>query len=206
VRSEKSEGNGGEVWRLFIAIPVPEFVKTEMENAQAELRAAIPSDCVRWTRREQFHLTLKFLGDVDSRAVDELIMGLKETCKGRGPIPLQAGRIGCFPDLRHPRVIWAWVHDAKEQLVDLQRVIETVAGKFTGEKSEENFTGHVTLGRTKGIKREQAESLTRVVHSMTNRFFGEWTANTAELIRSELNSGGSRYTTLATIPLSAGRN
>jgi len=39
-------------------------VRDEIEKAQEDLRRALPRESVRWTRREQFHLTLKFLGNV----------------------------------------------------------------------------------------------------------------------------------------------
>jgi 2'-5' RNA ligase len=187
--------------RLFIAIPLPDRVKAEVERAQAEFRGALPENCVRWTGRGQFHLTLRFLGNVDARHADEISRCLRETCVGFAPLQLRAERIGFFPDMRYPRVIWAWVHDEAEQLPKLQLAIESAMASFTREPSEEKFTGHVTVGRAKGIKRPQAEILSKLALGMANRLFGEWTADAVELIRSELSSDGSRYTTLAMAPL-----
>ena len=190
--------------RLFIAISVPERVKDEMEKTQAELRAALPENAVRWMGRAQFHLTLKFLGNVEAQRVDALGDSLRRACGNFPALPLRAERIGCFPDLRYPRVIWAWVHDAGDVLPKLQLAIEGAVAGFTAEKSEEKFTGHVTLGRSKTIKRPQAEILARLAHGMTERFFGEWTADEVELIRSELSSSGARYSTVAVAPLAGG--
>src|SRR4051812_7451283 len=108
------ETSSPELFRLFIAISVPDAVKTEMEQAQAELRRALPEGCVRWTRREQFHLTLKFLGSVEAQRVAALADAIRGACQGFTPLRLRAERIGCFPDLRFPRVVWAWVHDRQE--------------------------------------------------------------------------------------------
>jgi hypothetical protein len=63
--------------------------------------------------------------------------------------------------------------------------------------------GHVTLGRCRTIKRRQAELLARRARAIEPGLFGEWTADSVDIIRSELASGGSHYTTLAAAPLAA---
>ena len=194
-----------EAFRLFIAIPLPEPVKDEIERAQTELRRALPDDCVRWTKRGQFHLTLRFLGDVDAARLDALKAALQLACGAFPAIRLQAERIGFFPHLRFPKVIWAWVHDEPGLLAKLQAAIEAAAREFTHEAVEQTFTGHVTLGRSQRIKRPQAEILAALAHGMTERRFGEWTAENVELIRSELLPGGPRYTVLAAAALESGR-
>ena len=194
-----------ETFRLFVAVPLPEPVKDEMEKVQSELRRALPDDCVRWTRRGQFHLTLRFLGDVDAARLDALKAALQLACGAFPAIRLQSERIGFFPHLRFPKVIWAWVHDAAGQLPKLQSAIVSAVREFTREAAEGAFTGHVTLGRCQRIKRPQAEILAALAHGMTERRFGEWTAENVELIRSELLPGGPRYTVLAAAALGSGR-
>ena len=197
------EGGRPETYRVFIAISLPERVRDEIEKAQGELRRALPGESVRWTRRGQFHLTLKFLGNVDVQGLDALMTSVGRACEGFGALRLRAQRIGFFPGLRRPRVVWAWVHDEPERLPLLQREVETATAGFTGEPAEKAFTGHITLGRCKTIKRAHAELLGKLATAMENRFFGEWTADRIEIIRSEPASGGSRYTTLGVVPLAA---
>lgn len=193
---------GAGTMRLFVAISLPDPVKDEIEKAQRQLRDSIPGKSVRWTKREQFHLTLKFLGNVRESQVSELISALRESCMRFSELQLRAERIGFFPDARFPRVLWAGVHDEKSQLTPLQSAIEESVKSFTEERPEKRFTGHVTLARLLRIQRREAEALAKTVSTMSQRLFGEWVANKVELIRSELSSSGSRYTTLADIPLS----
>ncbi|HXT11704.1 MAG TPA: RNA 2',3'-cyclic phosphodiesterase [Candidatus Angelobacter sp.] len=196
--------DGGErpkVFRLFVAISPPEAVKDEIEKAQKEMRGALPGNVVRWTKREQFHLTLKFLGNVAEARVAELVEALRGACLDFPPLLLRAERIGFFPNSRIPRVVWVWVADGKEILARLQKAIERAVGQFTEERDEKQFTGHVTLGRIPRLRRSEAELLAKIEREMAKRFFGEWTAGSVELIRSELSSGGSRYTTVAAFPL-----
>ena len=235
-------------FRLFIALTIPEDIKTEIEKAQADLRRALPKECVRWTKREQFHLTLKFLGNVDAQRFEPLVDAMRGACQGFGALELRAEGIGLFPDLRLPRVVWAGVRtprqfDAlcapepqgksgpltpalspsegergnrqqvsgeprfmesgqREQLPRLQRAVEAATRGFSAEESSERFTGHVTLGRIKSIKRPETEVLAKLAAGLAARFFGAWTADKIEIIRSQLSPDGARHTTLATIPLS----
>ncbi len=187
--------------RLFIAIAVPDEIKDAMEKAQTELRGALPERCVRWAKREQFHLTLKFLGGVNAQRVDPLIEAVRGACGGFVALRLGARRIGFFPDIRFPRVVWVGVNDPQEQLPRLQRAVDAVTMDFRSESAADKFTGHVTLGRIKGIRRTEAESLARLGSQMEERFLGEWTADQVEVIRSELSPQGARYTSLAAIDL-----
>ena len=196
-----AEESRTESWRLFIAIPVPEAVKEEIERARDELRRALPSDAVRWTTRPQFHLTLKFLGDVPADRVPGLKESLGRACAFFPAFRLRSERVGFFPDLRSPRVVWVWVHDARDELPRLQAAIEAATAGFTTLAAEGKFTGHITLGRAKEIRRPQADILAKLALGMTGRFFGEWMADRIAIVRSELAPGGSRYTTLAEIPL-----
>jgi 2'-5' RNA ligase len=68
-------------------------------------------------------------------------------------------------------------------------------------RSQEAFVGHITLGRIQRIRHSESEVLSKATADLADLFFGEWTANHVELIRSELSSNGSRYSTLAEIPL-----
>jgi 2'-5' RNA ligase len=205
-------------WRLFVAISLPEAVKDEIEKMQRELRAALPRDVVRWTKGEQFHLTLKFLGNVAELRVAELIEALRSACLRFTALRLRAAGIGFFPDARRPRVIWAGVLDDTGALPRVQQAVEANVKDFVvagpgnagsdtdlppGRRRSQEFTGHVTLGRIQHIQRSDAEILVSAASRLATQFFGEWTADTVELIRSELSSAGSRYTTIAAIPLSS---
>jgi RNA 2',3'-cyclic 3'-phosphodiesterase len=83
--------------RLFIALTLPETVIDSVAKAQAELRRALPIGCVRWTSREQFHLTLRFLGDVEAERVEALKAALSRACESLPALQLRAEGIGFFP-------------------------------------------------------------------------------------------------------------
>ena len=189
--------------RLFLALTVPEDVKSAIERAQKELRSAVSEGLVRWTRREQFHLTLRFLGNVAAERLRALQDSTRKACAGFGPFQARAQHLGFFPERGLPRVVWVGIQDREARLLELQRLLQDTMIEFSAEAPEKTFTGHVTLGRIKKIRRPQAEALTSAVASLRERVFGEWTVSTVELMRSELSSAGALHTTLATLPLDA---
>ena len=192
-----------ERFRLFVAVAVPDEVKAKIEAAQADLRRVLADRNARWTRREQFHLTLRFLGDMEAARVDSLVEAMRAACMGFGALHLRAERIGCFPLRGYPRVVWVGVRDQADQLPRLQQTVEAVTEAFTVEPKEERFTGHLTLARIKSIKRAEAEALSQATAGMADRAFGEWTAYHIDLMRSELLPQGARHTSLASIALAA---
>jgi 2'-5' RNA ligase len=190
-----------EVYRLFIAVVLPEEVKAGIGQAQDELRRAVASAKIGWTRPDQFHVTLKFLGDVETQRVAALAEAVRGACRGCGPMRLKAAGLGCFPNPRSPRVVWAGVQDEGERLAGLQRAVETASVGFTLEERSERFTGHVTIGRVKSIRHAEAGILAGLLRDQEGRLFGEWTAEHIEIVRSELSPKGARHTTIEKLSL-----
>ena len=188
--------------RLFVAIALPEEVKTALCSVQHELKEVLPPKAAAWTKPENLHLTLRFLGQVELGRVAELEGRLRYNLAGFGDLALICERLGCFPGPRFPRVVWTWMHDPGERLALLHRRVQEAVADFAEKPGEDRFIGHVTLARPKQITRAEAERLARFIESAGARRFGTWTCREVELIQSELSPGGSRYTTLANIALS----
>jgi 2'-5' RNA ligase len=186
-----------EQLRLFVAIPMPETVRNEIIGAQQEMQRLAARDAVRWTKPEQFHLTLRFLGDVPAERVAALQEAVNAVCAGEPALRLRAQGVGFFPNVRSPRIIWAGINDGEGRLVDLQKKIEAAVQSFAEKPSSENFTGHVTIGRVKFLKRHDIEKLAAHAQAAKERLFGEWTANEVEIIQSQLLPVGAQHFLLA---------
>ena len=182
---------------------MPEPVRDEIIRVQRELQPLVPRAVVRWARPDQFHLTLRFLGDVPADGVEDLKKSVGAVCRIARPLSLRAEGVGFFPNPRLPRVIWVGINDRAGWLVDLQKQIETAVGPFSPEPGEKNFTGHATLGRLKNPGTADVRDLAARVQSLEKRLVGEWTAHEIEMIRSELSPAGARYTSLVVFRLGA---
>jgi len=190
--------------RLFIAIPVPLAVREEISRAQSQLQRNSPPGIIRWTRSEQFHVTIKFLGDVQSEQVQALAKAVFLVCSKFPKLQLSAHGIGFFPGSQRPRIVWAGVADKSGKLRELHREMEQAVLPFGPAKAEESFTGHITLGRFKPGHRGSTDKLLERVAILNRRDFGNWNASEVEIVRSELTSLGATHTPMYTFPLTYG--
>jgi RNA 2',3'-cyclic 3'-phosphodiesterase len=194
--AESITSNPQETVRLFVAVSVPDAVKGAVTGAQAELRRLVPGQGISWTRPEQFHLTLKFLGPVNARNVNELITSLDGVGASYKPLQLRAAGAGFFPSATRPRVIWAGLDDLTGQLPELHAAVERAIGNFCDEKPADRFHAHVTLGRVKFLDRERIRSMDEWARSQAGKVNGEWRAGSIELVRSQLSPKGAVHTVL----------
>ena len=190
-----------QYWRMFIAIESPPAIKAALKRAQQSLRRLVGESGVRWTSEEQFHLTLTFLGNVPAASVELLSSSLAETCLGFGALCLRAEGIGFFPSSRRPRVVWAAVTEKDGRLRELHRMLVEATATFSNEEPENDFHAHITLGRVKHLARPDEASLATKAMQFAETVFGEWKVDKVQLIRSQLSSSGSVYTTIAEPPL-----
>ena len=189
--------SSNERLRLFVAIPVPEPVRDAIAIAQRELQSFVPRLAIAWTRPEQFHLTLRFLGGVPAACLGDLKAAIGAVCADACALQLRASGIGFFPDARSPRVIWAGIQDAKKCVIDLQRQIEAAVQPFVAGRGPENFAGHATLGRMRDLKRSDAGKLAAHSQAIGDRVLGEWMAHEIEIVRSDLFPDGARHSPVA---------
>jgi 2'-5' RNA ligase len=123
--------------RLFIAIDLPDTIKERL----APLCAGVPG--AKWVQRAQLHLTLRFIGEVETAQFQTIKTAL-QAVEG-APFTIALRGVGQFPPKRAARVLWVGV-DAPPALMQLQREIEA-ALDFPPE--ERPFSAHITLARLK---------------------------------------------------------
>jgi RNA 2',3'-cyclic 3'-phosphodiesterase len=195
LNSEVEHGRD-EKRRLFIAIPVPERVKETLAKTQGQLKEILAAGSTAWTKPQSMHLTMRFLGDVSLKDIGQISERVRTSLKGFGPVQLICERLGCFPHLRFPRVIWAWVHDAEERIQLFHQRINDAVAEYAEKPAENRFVAHITLARPKQLRRADAEMLARFLDESVALQFGSWQADAVELIHSQLTPQGIRYTTL----------
>ncbi len=188
-------------WRLFVSIAVPGPVRNEIEQVQMRMQQALKSESVRWTRSDQIHLTLRFLGNVPVEKIQDLTAALAQATSTFSAFDLRATGLGFFPPKRFPRVIWIGIESERDQLLRLQNAVARACEPFTAECEERSFSGHLTFGRVKRIGRSEAERLLAFRDSLGDRCFGSWQVSSVELMRSELEQAGARHTPAASFAL-----
>lgn len=174
--------------RAFIAVPLPEAVKTALGEVGRVLSSQIPRQAVRWVKPDRMHLTLRFLGETPLSSLPAIAAGLDEIVAEKSPLLLYLGQLGCFPSSARPRVIWAGTTGNEEALQRLKREIDELLQPMGWQPETRPFRAHLTLGRVK-----ESGKLKGVV----------WNAELEplpvpvteiQLIESELLPAGPRYT------------
>jgi RNA 2',3'-cyclic 3'-phosphodiesterase len=182
--------------RLFLAIPLPDDVRAGLRQWQRELQPLLPSRAVRWTKPEQFHLTLKFLGNVPVADIDSLSEAIRAVCGNAPAMRLRAEGAGFFPDTGSPRVLWVDIKSMDGLLTDFQRQLELSVQRFAEKEEVKKFTAHVTLARLEKLRAHEKETLRTAM--TVDKTFGEWTATEVQLIKSSLMAFGALHAILDT--------
>lgn len=174
--------------RLFVALSIPDSVSQGLFLIQAGIPGA------RWQTREQLHLTLRFIGEVDGHAANDIDDALAAISSPRFTLALKGtGEFGG----KNPHAVWAGVSDV-QAVGHLNRKIEAALQRVGVKAEERKFTPHATLARLRGAPR------TRVI---------DWIADHAlyasapfevpefSLYSSALTPNGSVYRVERTYPL-----
>ena len=126
------------MYRLFVAVDLPQ----ETKEAVRAICRGLPE--ARWVPLEQFHLTLRFIGDTD----DDMFVAIK-TALGKvvgAPFDLALEGIGHFPPGRRARVLWVGM-EQNETLTKLAKDVELALEMAGAPREERPFSPHITLAR-----------------------------------------------------------
>jgi 2'-5' RNA ligase len=142
----------GSRLRTFIAIDVDKPVRDRLIAMQEKLaRAGVP---VKWVEPDNLHLTLLFLGEVEFREAPAVCRAVAEACAQMSAFPMDVEGVGCFPNSRRPRVLWAGIGAGAEEVSALHDALEPpLMEQGCYRREERGYTPHITLGR---IKSEQS--------------------------------------------------
>lgn len=192
----KAGDQSGLSLRLFFAVELPRAIREAAAAHSALLREEFPAARASWPRPESLHLTLKFLGEVEAIRLDALHHAAATAAAALAPFMLTIEGAGTFPPRGVARVLWLGVRDDGGQISRLQFRLDK-EGVYVGFPSESKpFRPHLTLARLRAPQSAEAAAALSEAHRRTP--FGPHAFQVLRfaLMRSELGSGGPRYTPL----------
>jgi 2'-5' RNA ligase len=137
--------------RTFIAIDVDRTVRERLIALQELLGRA--GTGVKWVEPENLHLTLLFLGEVEDKELHAVCRAVSDVAAEHPPFAMSLEKVGCFPNPRRPRILWAGVGDGLQEVVALHDALEPpLLDLGCYRREERDYTPHLTLGRVKGDK------------------------------------------------------
>jgi RNA 2',3'-cyclic 3'-phosphodiesterase len=174
--------------RAFIAVDLDPGLKAAVQDLIRALEGTRAE--VRWTKPGGYHLTLKFLGEIDEPTVERVKAVLRAAASRHKGFPLRLHGTGAFPSERSPRVLWLGI-EAGPELAALQGDLEAALGAEGFPREDRPFKPHLTLGRVKGRDRLDKAMAELAKHAADD--LGGMTAVKVALFESRLRPGGADY-------------
>ncbi len=183
--------------RIFIAINLPEEIKSKLISFQEKW----PELPCRWTKKENLHITLIFLGYISNEQLLEILKITKEVAIKHQSFLINLKRV-CYgpPKKMPPRMVW--VEGEKSiQLGNLQRNLESSLFSLIKKTENENrpYKPHITLGRIRQWQFRQIDPEERPV--IEEEISLSFEVNSIEIMESKLKKGGPEYFVLESFVL-----
>lgn len=175
--------------RCFVAVGIPHEIKERLGEAQARLIAAEPD--WKWVEPVSFHVTLKFLGQVERDRLSVMWRSVRERLGGVRPFTIRLRGMGVFPNPRLPRVAWAGIDEGAAELAEVAARVEAACYQHGFEREKRPFQAHLTLGRAR--QPGARPGLGEVIGGLSEEQFGQFLVDRVLLMRSELTRDGARY-------------
>lgn len=175
--------------RAFISVELPDEVKKNITELINELKDAGAK--VKWVEPNNLHMTLKFLGWVEERKLDNLIELAARAVGGQGSFKARFEGMGTFPEGKSPRVVWVGTVEGGEKLCKLAKNLEKTLAEAGFRREEREFKSHITIGRVK--EKKGVDKLREKIKSIKDAKFGEALVDRIHIMKSTLTPKGPVY-------------
>jgi 2'-5' RNA ligase len=210
-----------DTYRTFIAIELPRALRAKLIEHIAQLRRELPDTRASWSREDNLHLTLKFLGNVPGSEIPKLSAAIARAVSGMKPFELTVASCGVFPPRGRPNVLWIGVEDGSAGILPAGRGhlartslsetiltpsplalfhqrIEDECANVGFAREPRSFHPHLTIARLRKTGDER-----RLAEGHKNFAFPPETFSVSEVVvfKSDLLPQGSRHTPISRHPL-----
>lgn len=182
--------------RCFIALTIPKKIQECLAAIQGELKNRGAE--ARWVKLENIHITLRFLGDCDPKHIQKIAAQLSTILSHFQCFKLTIDTIQAFPNIAHPKIIWAGISNGCDEIVQLSDTLNQGLAELGIPKDRELFIPHFTLARckTNNESRSCAKSIKKAPI-----FSIEAEPQSITLYQSTLSSAGSIYSSITSVLL-----
>ncbi len=184
--------------RTFVSLNLDEVTRKTVSDYLNKFRSSLDNRDIRkikWESEDKFHITMFFIGDINESIKDNLIKDLDEIGNlSIGNINFSFKKIGAFPGLKNPRVLFVDCANEGTKLSDLYKYVADIMAKY-GFKQNNKFKPHITIGRVRKNEYVNFEDVNVVCKNE------KFVISDLYLMKSILSSEGSKYEVLHRIRL-----
>ena len=187
--------------RSFIAIELPDELKLELSQLEAQLKLGEPSG-VKWVDPQGIHLTLKFLGNVAVNRLGDITGAMEAAVQGIPPFRLEVKELGVFPNLRRVQVAWVGISGEVDKIGKIQKRIESNLAPLGFAPESRSFTPHLTLARLRNqASPDERQKFGQLIAGIKFRAAHPIEVNAISLMRSQLTREGAIYSRISSVGL-----
>ncbi len=182
--------------RAFIAIEIAAATVHRIAAAIDPLKPRIVG--IRWVAPTSFHLTVKFLGNIDESRIEPIGLALTDALRPFQRFTINAKGLGVFPSMKRPRVLWVGLVGSR--LAELAAAVESALTPLGFAREEKTFTPHLTIGRWRQAERAD-RALEHELKNWTQCDFGATLVDEVIFFESVLKPAGAIYHRLKVVTL-----
>ena len=177
--------------RLFFAIDIAEIVRSNIDNFVFKNYHFLGNNKLTWVKKNNLHVTLKFLGEVDENLVPKIGERLCGCIQKYKKFRIGIKGIGVFPKLSLIKILWLGIKDDSGELTNLFSEIENKMFGLNFEKEKRSFNPHLTIARVRVVN--NLEKIKFFVEKFNDINFGFSEVSEIKLYQSILKPEGSEY-------------
>lgn len=176
--------------RTFFCLELPKNVKREIKSTSRSIDSPA---YVKWVSRENLHITLKFLGDVNQSQIPKINGRAKESAGRVDQFEIKIDKLSAFPKASFPKVIWLGSNSPPDEIFKLHKDLEESLVSLGFERENRDYTPHITLGRTKEEDQSKVEKLGSNLEKLDLDECWKFPIERLTLMESKLKSEGPVY-------------
>lgn len=193
--------DASETKRVFFAIRLSEALAATVAQNTSPLKETLKG---RWTKAVDLHVTLKFLGNINTTILNDLIQGAADVAALQQSFSLTLGTLDFFARRGAPHILWLGVKKGTSELEQLAAAIDMRTNTLGFPRENRPYRAHITLGRV----RARTEHLQKIIEENSMKIPSEkMHATHIELMESQFSTtpGSPRYICLHSIALKINR-
>ena len=182
-----------KVIRTFVAVLIAPEIRQKIADVQGQVKKLAPD--VKWVAPENFHVTLKFLGNVHEDAISDVCTAVDNAAQLFSPFDLSISGLGAFPSVSRARIVWVGTKNGRDQLIALATAVDKNLAQLGFEREDKDFKAHITIGRVKTSR--SLGKLAEGIREIDASDMGTQRVVSVAVMQSELLRDGPVYSPLS---------
>ncbi len=182
--------------RIFIAVELPDKIKEKIDTLITYFKTQLPKQALKWVRKENLHLTIKFIGEFPEDEIPKIKTIIDEVLTNQSEFSFSIEGLGMFPNSDNPRVIWLGITGG-DPLISIHQQLNLSLAQIGVKTDHRPLSPHLTIARVRqGIDRATLSQIGNSLSEFRVDTLGSIIVDHITLFQSNLKPAGPHYKVL----------